>query len=146
MLKSISVGQSYQVFSVLQAIFTRFQNEPIQFQVSYPISKNRIAFSNEVEIFNAERQKMIDLYAERDENGKIVMLSPIEVKIKADLKMECDVAFTKFMNKMIEINVLPIFVKDVMEDKNAKFTLAELTVLDFMLVDEEVKADEKQEK
>ena len=50
-------------------------------KVSYAIAKNMTKIQAELDTYNKERQKLIDKYAQRDDNGKIIMIKDNQVQL-----------------------------------------------------------------
>lgn len=81
-------------------------------KVSYTISKNISQIESELKIYEKERQKLIEKYAEKDEDGKIISDERNQIKfadvvgwdkdIKELLDIENDVDIRKF--KLDELN------------------------------------------
>lgn len=130
-LKKISVSKIYSAFDVIQKVSQRFIN-PVEFAISYPLAKNLIAFEQELKVLNAERQKLIDKFAEKDEEGKVVMLSPVSVKIKDELLEEFNKEYSAFLEREVELYISTISIEEAKKSSEAKFTIAEQVLLDFM--------------
>jgi hypothetical protein len=124
----------YQISNVVK----RLSNLPLPVKIAYGLSKNLKTIDREVEILNVSRQKLIDEFAERDENGKIVMLSEIEIKLKEETRDEFNDKFKEFLEMDVEFDVFTISINQFTA-ADIKLTPAEMTVLDFIFDMEEIK-------
>jgi hypothetical protein len=134
MLKKVKAQEMYQISNVVK----RLSNLPLPVKIAYGLSKNLKTIDREVEILNVSRQKLIDEFAERDENGKIVMLSEIEIKLKEETRDEFNDKFKEFLEMDVEFDVFTISINQFTA-ADIKLTPAEMTVLDFIFDMEEIK-------
>ena len=102
MLKKVKAQEMYQISNVVK----RLSNLPLPVKIAYGLSKNLKTIDREVEILNVSRQKLIDEFAERDENGKIVMLSEIEIKLKEETRDEFNDKFRSSLKWMLNLMYL----------------------------------------
>lgn len=102
---------------------------PIKF--SYAIAKNISKIEKELEIYNKERQKLIDKYCLKDEEGNLIDENN-QFKI-ADGNLE---AWNKDMNELLDIEIdinIHKFSKDDLFNSNCNITPAELMLIDYMI-------------
>ena len=99
-------------------------------KASYAIAKNINKIESELKIYNKEREKLIDKYAEKDEEGKIVSYENGNVKFKED----CIELWNKNVDELlkieneVEIHKFPISLLD-----NCHISAAELMAIDYMI-------------
>ena len=134
MLKKVKAQEMYQISNVVK----RLSNLPLPVKIAYGLGKNLKTIDREVEILNVSRQKLIDEFAERDGNGKIVMLSEIEIKLKEETRDEFNDKFKEFLEMDVEFDVFTISINQFTA-ADIKLTPAEMTVLDFIFDMEEIK-------
>jgi len=103
-------------------------------KVSYAIAKNISKIEAELKIYNAERQKLIEKYAEKDENGKVKsengsiriqkeFVEDWNKDIKELLAIENDIDIHKF--KLSEF-----------DGKACDFSPSEFMAIDYMIEEE----------
>ncbi|MGL5642928.1 MAG: DUF1617 family protein, partial [Paraclostridium sp.] len=103
-------------------------------KVSYALAKNLSKIEKELEIYNIERQKLIDKYCIKDENG--------ENKIDKDNKLSLDEkyldAWNKDLNELldieIEIDIHEFNINDLL-NSDCEMTASELMIIDYMIED-----------
>lgn len=103
-------------------------------KVSYALAKNLSKIEKELEIYNIERQKLIDKYCIKDENG--------ENKIDKDNKLSLDEKYLDVWNKdlnelldiEIEIDIHKFNINDLL-NSDCEMTASELMIIDYMIED-----------
>ena len=106
-------------------------HKQLPIKVSYAIAKNISKIEKELEIYNKERQKLIDKYCLKDEEGNLIDENN-QFKI-ADGNLE---AWNKDMNELLDIEIdinIHKFSKDDLINSNCKITPAELMLIDYMI-------------
>ena len=101
-------------------------------KVSYAIAKNIKKIESELKIYNEERQKLIDKYCIKDDEGKNVIDENNNLKI-ADEHLE---AWNKEINELMDIEVdidIHKFNLDSLMCGNYDMTPAELMIIDYMI-------------
>ncbi|MDD7793702.1 hypothetical protein [Clostridium sp. 'White wine YQ'] len=100
-------------------------------KVSYALAKNIAKIDSELKIYNKEREKLIDKYAEKDEKGNIISYENGNIKIKYD----CIEDFNKDNKELLEIeNEIEIhqFNFSLLDGYN-NISAAELMAIDYMI-------------
>lgn len=106
-------------------------HKQLPIKVSYAIAKNISKIEKELEIYNKERQKLIDKYCLKDEEGNLIDENN-QFKI-ADGNLE---AWNKDMNELLNIEIdinIHKFSKDDLFNSNCNITPAELMLIDYMI-------------
>ena len=106
-------------------------HKQLPIKVSYAIAKNISKIEKELEISNKERQKLIDKYCLKDEEGNLIDENN-QFKI-ADGNLE---AWNKDMNELLDIEIdinIHKFSKDDLFNSNCNITPAELMLIDYMI-------------
>lgn len=101
-------------------------------KVSYAIAKNIKKLENELKIYNEEREKLIDKYCIKDDEGKNVIDENNNLKI-ANEHLE---AWNKEINELMDIEVdidIHKFNLDSLMCGNYDMTPAELMIIDYMI-------------
>lgn len=100
-------------------------------KVSYAIAKNINKIESELKIYNSEREKLIDKYAEKDEKGNLISHPNGNVKFKDD----CIELWNKEVKELLAIeNEIDIhkFSIDLLEGYNT-LSAADLMAIDYMI-------------
>ena len=106
-------------------------HKQLPIKVSYAIAKNISKIEKELEIYNKERQNLIDKYCLKDEEGNLIDENN-QFKI-ADGNLE---AWNKDMNELLDIEIdinIHKFSKDDLFNSNCNITPAELMLIDYMI-------------
>lgn len=106
-------------------------HKQLPIKVSYAIAKNISKIEKELEIYNKERQKLIDKYCLKDEEGNLIDENN-QFKI-ADGNLE---SWNKDMNELLDIEIdinIHKFSKDDLFNSNCNITPAELMLIDYMI-------------
>lgn len=101
-------------------------------KVSYAIAKNIKKLESELKIYNEERQKLIDQYCIKDNEGNNVIDENNNLKI-ADEHLD---AWNKEINELMDIEVdidIHKFNLDSLMNGNYDMTPAELMIIDYMI-------------
>lgn len=109
-------------------VLSKLINMELPIKLSYAFSKNITKIDRELEVYNKERQKLIEKYGEKDEEGKL--------KVKEDGNINIiDVDnFNKDIKEILEIETdIDIHVIDLDSvNEDIKITPGELIVIDYM--------------
>ena len=106
-------------------------HKQLPIKVSYAIAKNISKIEKELEIYNKERQKLIDKYCLKAEEGNLIDENN-QFKI-ADGNLE---SWNKDMNELLDIEIdinIHKFSKDDLFNSNCNITPAELMLIDYMI-------------
>ncbi|WP_297130779.1 DUF1617 family protein [Terrisporobacter sp.] len=107
-------------------------HKQLPIKVSYAIAKNISKIERELEIYNKERQKLIDKYCVKDEEGKAIIDENNQLKI-ADEHLD---SWSKDINELLDIEIdidIHKFNKDDLLNSNCDMTPAELMLIDYMI-------------
>lgn len=99
-------------------------------KASYAIAKNLKKIEDELEIYYKEREKLIDKYAEKDENGKIKVDNNGFIIFKDKEGWDKEIKELLAIENDIKIRKFPI---DVLEGYN--MSPAELMLIEYMIED-----------
>lgn len=103
-------------------VFNQVAQTKISSKLAYKIMKLCKSVADEEEFYNNKRNEMINMYAQRDENGQIVVSDDGMISIMSDKIDEAQAALQ-------ELNSIEVKVP------NIKFTLAELDELKLSVAD-----------
>lgn len=101
-------------------------------KISYAISKNIKKIEKELEIYNSERQKLLDKYAIKDKNGENLIDENNQLKIDDENMSNWNKSINELLD--IEINIdIHKFNKDDLLSSNCEMTPSELMLIDYMI-------------
>lgn len=101
-------------------------------KVSYFVAKNISKIENELKVYEKERQKLLDKYAEKDDNGNMVLEGN-------NIKIEDTDNWNKDIQELLDIEVdvkIHKLKRDDLLNANIDITPNELISIDYM-IDEE---------
>ena len=99
-------------------------------KVSYAIAKNIAKIEKELEIYNSERQKILDKYCVKDENGKNKVDENNQLKIQEKYLKDWEKDIKELQNIDIEIDIHKFKLEELNE---YKMTPSELIAIDYMI-------------
>lgn len=109
-------------------------NKQLPIRVSYAIAKNVSKIESELKVFNNERQKLLDKYCVKDEEGKNKIDENNQLRI-ADEHLD---AWSKDLEELldieVEIDIHKFNVNDLL-NSNCEMTPSELMLIDYMIED-----------
>ena len=109
-------------------------NAQLPIKVAYAISKNINKIQCELKAYDTEKAKLIDKYAEKDKEGKLVQDELGHVNIKKEFKEDWNRDITELLSIENEIDIHMIQLDDLL-NSNYNISPAELSVIDFMIND-----------
>ena len=109
-------------------------NTQLPIKVAYAISKNINKIECELKAYNTEKAKLIDKYAEKDEEGKLKVDEYGNVNIKEAHKEEWNRDIKELLSIENEIDIHMIQLDDLL-NANYNISPAELTTISFMIND-----------
>lgn len=109
----------------LRTLLDKIKKLHFSVQTQYKFLKINKSVQSEIEIFEQQKQSLIESYAELDENDQLIVSDNGGIKIKEECLQEC----TKKIN---EINAIQITFPDIY------FSLDELEPLDLTLGELEI--------
>lgn len=97
-------------------------------KASYAIAKNISKIEAELKIYDKERQKLIDKYAEKDDKGKVIADENGQIKFKDKDSWDKDIRVLLDIENNIDIHKFSI---DLLEGYD--ISPAELQAIDYMI-------------
>lgn len=101
-------------------------------KVSYAIAKNISKIENELKIYNIERQKLIDKYCVKDEEGNNVIDENNQLIIADENMTNWNNAINELLDIEVEIDIHKFNINDLMYS-NVEFTPSELMIIEYMI-------------
>lgn len=110
-MMKLTLREIVSAVSTLNQIINNQFSGSLAFRISRIVRELR----KETETFEAERDKIIMKYCERDENGEPVMTGKNSYKIAADKVDECNNEFNTLLDTEVEINANKLDMDDLDE-------------------------------
>lgn len=101
-------------------------------KISYAISKNISKIEKELEIYNKERQKLIDKYCIKNKNGENLIDENNQLKIKDEYLDD----WNRDLNELLDINIeidIHKFKEGDLLNSNCDMSPSELMLIDYMV-------------
>lgn len=109
-------------------VLSKLTNMELPIKLSYALSKNITKIDRELEVYNKERQKLIEKYGEKDKEGKLKTKEDGTINI-----LDID-NFNKDLKEILEIetevDIHTIDLENINTD--IKITPGELMIIDYM--------------
>ena len=84
--------------------FNTIMQQQFKGSLAFKIARLARELNKEVETFNTERQKLLNEYCEKDENGELLTLENGNVQVKPDKVNEFNEVFRSLLQTEVEIN------------------------------------------
>ena len=97
--------------------FSQIMQQSFKGSIAFKVARLARELNKEMETFNAERQKLLEQYCEKDENGELKVLENGNVQVIPEKLQEFNQEFTNLLETDVEINAdkLPISCMDEFE-------------------------------
>ncbi len=100
-------------------------------KVSYAIAKNITKIEAELKIYNQERQKLIEKYSSKDDNGD-PLVEDNSIVIADEFKEDWNRDYKELLAIENEIEIHKFHIDELL-NSNCNFTPAELMLIDYMI-------------
>ncbi|MGY5268764.1 hypothetical protein [Paraclostridium bifermentans] len=107
-------------------------NKELPIKISFILAKNISSIEKELEIYNTEREKLIQKYAVKDENNQIIVGPNNQIQIKEDSVSDWTKDIQELENIEIEIFIHKFNVDSIL-NSDLKITPAELVSINYMI-------------
>ena len=107
-------------------------NKQLPIKVSYAISKNISKLESELKIYNKEREKIINKYCKKDEEGKLVIDENNQYSIEDESIDICNKELNELLNIEVDINIHKFKLDDLMCG-NYEMSPGEISLIDYMI-------------
>jgi hypothetical protein len=107
----------------------RISQKELPIKVSYAIAKNTDKIDAELKIFNKERNKLIEKYAEKDDKGKIISDERGDIKFKDKKAWDKDIKELSDLENEFEIHQFPLSALDNINNLSP----SEIRAIDYMI-------------
>lgn len=111
-------------------ILMEISRKELPIKVSYALAKNISKIEKELEIYNSERQKLLDKYCIKDEHGENKVDENNQLKIQEEYLKDWNQDIKELQNIELEIDIH----KFKLEELNGyNMTPSELIAIDYMI-------------
>lgn len=111
-------------------ILMEISRKELPVKVSYALAKNIAKIEKELEIYNSERQRLLDKYCVKDENGQNKIDENNQLKIQEEYLKDWNQDIKELQNIELEIDIH----KFKLEELNGyNMTPSELIAIDYMI-------------
>lgn len=107
-------------------------NKQLPIKVSYAIAKNVSKIEKELDIYNKERQKLVDECCIKDENGNNKIDENNQLKIADENLDDWNKSINELLDIEIEIDIHKFNINDLL-NSNLDMTPSELMLIDYMI-------------
>lgn len=101
-------------------------------KVSYALAKNIAKIEKELEIYNSERQKLLDKYCVKDENGQNKIDENNQLKIQEVYLIDWEQDIKELQNIELEIDIHKFKIDEL---NGYNMAPSELIAIDYMIED-----------
>ncbi len=113
------------------AVLGAISQKNLPIKVSYAIAKNIAKIEAEIKVYNKERQKLIEKYSVKDEEGK-PLIEDNSIKIAPEHIEDWNRDIKELLEIENEIDIHKIQLHTLI-NSNCDFTPAELMLIDYMI-------------
>lgn len=107
-------------------------NKELPVKVSYSIAKNINKIESELKIYSNEKQKLIEKYSEKGEDGKTLIDAENKIKIQDECLEDWNKDIEELLAIECEIDIHKFHI-DELVNSNCNMTPAELMLIDYMI-------------
>ncbi|WGX77580.1 DUF1617 family protein (plasmid) [Paraclostridium bifermentans] len=101
-------------------------------KISYAIAKNMAKIESELKIYNSERQKLIDKYANKDEQGNVQIDKSNNLKLKDEHIKDWNKEINELLDVEVDINIHRFSLEDLY-NSDCDMTPADFILIDYMI-------------
>lgn len=115
-------------------VLGNLNNTQLPIKLAYAISKNINKIDIELKTYNDEKVKLINKYAEKDKEGKVISDEHGHIIIEEKYKEDWNNDISELLSIENEIDIHKIQLDDLL-NANYNISPAELSMIDFMIED-----------
>ncbi|GAA0084585.1 DUF1617 family protein [Clostridium sp. CTA-7] len=113
-------------------VLSKLINMNLNIKASYMIARNISIIEKEVSIYNSEREKLINRYGIKDEDGKLKLNENNTIQLKQDCLEDWNKDIRELLDLEIDVNVEELDKEDLFKC-NCDISPRELILIDFMI-------------
>ncbi|WP_270659459.1 hypothetical protein [Paraclostridium bifermentans] len=111
-------------------ILMEISRKELPIKVSYALAKNISKIEKELEIYNSERQKLLDKYCIKDENGRNKIDENNQLKIQEEHLKDWEIDIKELQNIELEIDIHKFKIDEL---NGYNMAPSELMAIDYMI-------------
>ncbi|KGJ48069.1 hypothetical protein KD33_16730 [Clostridium sp. NCR] len=111
-------------------ILMEISRKELPIKVSYALAKNIAKIEKELEIYNSERQKLLDKYCIKDENGRNKIDENNQLKIQEEHLKDWEIDIKELQNIELEIDIHKFKIDEL---NGYNMAPSELMAIDYMI-------------
>ncbi|WP_195948103.1 hypothetical protein [Paraclostridium bifermentans] len=111
-------------------ILMEISRKELPIKVSYALAKNIAKIEKELEIYNSERQKLLDKYCVKDENGQNKIDENNQLKIQEEYLKDWEHDIKELQNIELEIDIHKFKIAEL---NGYNMAPSELIAIDYMI-------------
>lgn len=111
-------------------ILMEVSRKELPIKVSYALAKNIAKIEKELEIYNSERQKLLDKYCIKDENGENKVDENNQLKIQEEYLKDWEKDIKELQNIDLEIDIHKFKIDEL---NGYNMAPSELMAIDYMI-------------
>lgn len=115
-------------------VLSKLNNMELNIKVSYAIAKNIDKLEKELKVYNDERQKLIEKYSIKDEEGKTKVNEGGTINIKEDKIQDWNMDINELIKLENEVDIHCIKLDDLFKC-DCNITPGELHLINYMIVE-----------
>ena len=86
------------------SVFNKIMQQPVNGSLAFKIARLARELNKEIETFNQEKDKLLDKYGEKNEQGELLTDENNNIKIPPENMTEINNEFNSLLNTIVEIN------------------------------------------
>ena len=101
-------------------------------KISYAISRNISKLESDLKIYNSEREKIINKYCKKDEEGNLVIDESNNYSIEEEYIDICNKELNELLDIEVDIDIHKFKLNDLLQC-NLEVSPADLSLIDYMI-------------
>ena len=123
---------SYEQLLTKTNALNAMSNKELPVKVSYAIAKNVLNIQKELELYDSQRQKLINKYSVKDESGSPVIDIDNNIQIEETNMSDWRRDISELLQIENEIDIIKFNISDL-DNYNLTITPSELILIDYMV-------------
>lgn len=113
-------------------VLSKLINMNLNIRASYMIARNISIIEKEISIYNSEREKLINKYGKKDEDGKLKLNENNTIQLEEDCLEDWNKDIKELLELEVDVNIEEINKEDLFKC-NCDISPRELILIDFMI-------------
>lgn len=113
-------------------VLSKLINMNLNIRASYMIARNISIIEKEISIYNSEREKLINKYGKKDEDGKLKLNENNTIQLEEDCLEDWNKDIKELLELEVDVNIEEINKEDLFKC-NCDISPRELILINFMI-------------